>query len=88
MPKVFISRGHLQNDGLGIELFPGDEVPSALVKASPWIVEDGLVIEKAQYLAEMEKVTAQDALEATLVDAVDSSDVGHDDAASAAHQGA
>ena len=88
MPKVYISRGHLQNEGLGIEVFPGDEVPAALVKASPWIVEDGIVVEKAQYLAESEKVTAQDAPEATIGDTPDSSDLGDEDAASAAYQGA
>lgn len=86
MPKVYISRGHIQNEGLGIEVFPGDEVPAALVKASPWLVEDGVVVEKAQYLAEAEEVTSQDASEATIEDAPGSSDLGDEDAAPAASE--
>jgi hypothetical protein len=86
MPKVYISRGHIQNEGLGIEVFPGDEVPAALVKASPWLVEDGVVVEKAQYLAEAEEVTSQDAPEATIEDAPGSSDLGDEDAAPAASE--
>jgi len=46
MPKVWVSRAHLQNESLGIEVWPGDIVPAALIKASPWLVSDGLVFEK------------------------------------------
>lgn len=86
MPKVYISRGHIQNEGLGIEVFPGDEVPAALVKASPWLVEDGVVVEKGQYLAEAEEVTSQDAPEAPIVEAPDSGDLGDVVAAPAASE--
>lgn len=86
MPKVYISRGHIQNEGLGIEVFPGDEVPAALVKASPWLVEDGVVVEKGQYLAEAEEVTSQDAPEAPLAEAPDGEDLGDVVAAPAASE--
>lgn len=88
MPKVYISRGHVQNEGLGIEVFPGDEVPAALIKASPWLVEEGVVVEKGQFLAEAEKVTAQEAPEAPIAEAPDSGDLGEGDAAADAYQGA
>jgi hypothetical protein len=86
MPKVYISRGHVQNEGLGIEVFPGDEVPAALIKASPWLVEEGVVVEKGQFLADAEKVTAQEAPEAPLADAPDSGDLGDVVAAPAASE--
>lgn len=86
MPKVYISRGHVQNEGLGIELFPGDEVPAALIKASPWLVEEGVVVEKGQFLADVEKVTAQEAPEAPLVDVPDGGDLGDVVAAPAASE--
>lgn len=47
--KVYKTRVQLDNETLGLSLLPGDEVPEALIKASPWIVEEGLVIESAQY---------------------------------------
>jgi len=86
MPKVYISRGHVQNEGLGIEVFPGDEVPAALVKASPWLVEDGVVVEKSQYLADAEEATSQEAPEAPIVEAHDSGDLGDVVAAPAASE--
>ena len=76
MPKVYVSRAHIQNDKLGIEVFPGDEVPAALVKASPWLVDEGAVVDKAQFLADAEKVTAQDAPEAPIDEAPDGGDLG------------
>lgn len=47
--KVFKTRVQLDNEALGLSLLPGDEVPEALMKASPWIVEEGLVIEASVY---------------------------------------
>ncbi len=86
MPKVYISRAHVQNDKLGIEVFPGDEVPAALIKASPWLVDEGVVVEKGQFLADAEKVTAQDAPEAPLDEAPDGGDLGDVVAAPAASE--
>jgi hypothetical protein len=88
MPKVYISRGHIQNEGLGIEVFPGDEAPAALIKASPWLVEEGVVVEKAQFLAEAEEVAAQEAPEAPIAEAPDSGDLVDGDPAADAYQGA
>lgn len=47
--KVYKTRVELHNDPLGLVLLPGDEVPSALIEMSPWVIEEGLVIEAAQY---------------------------------------
>jgi hypothetical protein len=47
--KVYKTRVELYNDSLGLVLLPGDEVPEALIKMSPWVIEEGLVIEAAQY---------------------------------------
>jgi hypothetical protein len=47
--KIYKTRVQLDNEALGLSLLPGDEVPAALIKASPWIVEEGLVIEASVY---------------------------------------
>lgn len=36
----------IDNDELDIHLLAGDEVPAVLLKKSPWLVEDGHVVEQ------------------------------------------
>ncbi len=47
--KAYKTRVELHNDPLGLVLLPGDEVPEALIKMSPWVIEEGLVIEASVY---------------------------------------
>lgn len=43
------TRVQLDNESLGVHLQPGDEVPAALIEMSPWVVDEGLVVEAQVY---------------------------------------
>lgn len=40
----YVSRSIIVNDKLGIQLEAGDEVPAALIKESPWLVDELVVV--------------------------------------------
>ena len=59
--KVYKTRVELHNDPLGLVLMPGDEVPAALIEMSPWVVEEGLVVEASVYDTE-QSATVEDVI--------------------------
>lgn len=78
----YVAKAHLTNDALGINVFPGDAVPEALVKQSPWVLDEGLVVTAKQHEAELAALAAQDAPEAADAVLLDQDDPEALDAAS------
>lgn len=56
----YVAKAQLSNEQLGVSVMPGDEVPEAMVKMSPWLLEEQLVVTSKQHAAEQAAQKAQE----------------------------
>lgn len=75
MPKYIAAAG-IENDELKIRVERGDVIPDKMIKAAGWLIDEALAVLEADFRAQEEKSTAQDALEAAHTDAPDGGDLG------------